>query len=832
MRYRIWICSLLLIAAVMTGVFCLTVQHNSMADSTDVTLWTSSSSSGESVKYIYVVGGYHDPDNGATWPWGDTGYPISRFIGNNMGDIEIQYADGSKDTIPLVYGYTLWWYDNWRAAPLPFKGKGADETLSQLLQETLHVYGAYNGNPYCAIRIKPDQTKALKDIVFVDNPEKEGKAVIHDVHVFDSEPSGTIRGTSNGNAYKIRATDEYFMSHTIDSTDPFPERISEALDTLCLGVATSSQDWLNAPEYTYSDKYTGPKIYFTGTPYANIANGVIDFSLTDIATRADDTGFFGESLKYTEQYFYGGIGTYTMGGAYYTRMYSRNKTMLVLNGYGYTDRAEHTLGYINRQLMYYPEHNLKIFGIDIPGHFTMDIADPLNYKKTNFGLTKYNDPVKYGKDNWNLANMEQDGHGMMMLSNWSVWKSNGSSKQWVEDNWQYINEAATWIVWCFENADLTYCTNNVLYAESEGVVGWMGYSLYCNEPCYLGLLAYIEMAEVAGKTEEAALWRECAEKFGQGILDFFTNEDGTWNFEYEGKDRDPSLAYMRYLYGYDTADMNQDWLERAKKSYAGDLQEMLDKNDGYWGPWGVGYDHATILQSALLLDKMSDATILMNNLSKVCYDPDAPDVYGVAEAFAVDTKREYVRRVGDFENQIHTTEVLSVYLLSMGVSPVTSDNTTVKIMPRLAADWNVAVEDFQVEHTNARLALDVKSPKNGIQTASIKFHELDTLKTVQYRFGPFDINTESATITVNGENIESDLITSGDSKWAWITLEPTVNTQYDLVATTVVSDVETNNESSFPMYIIVIIACVCVGIAVCVAVIVIKKKKQEVGING
>ncbi len=780
MKHNLFSCLLFTVAA-MAGLLSTIPGQTRAAAEAGTLLWSAADPQGETAKYVYIIGGYYDPDRGGTWPWGNTEYRLVRFIGDTMGEIILEYQDGTRDTVPLIYGYTLWWHEQWNMASLPFRGKGADEELSGLLQKTLCLYGAYEGRAACAFRIAADAAKTLKSVRLLDNPEKDGTPVICGVHVFGEEPEGVMRGGEGKESYTVDAGDAFYDTHTIDSRQPLPEETVSALQTLCRGIATTAEDWLNAPEFTYAQTYSGPEIYFTGTPYANIANGVLQFSLTDIATRADKSGLLSESLDQTEQYLYGGFGTYNIGTAYNNRMWSRNKAMLVLNGYGFTDRAEHTLHFVNEAMMYFPNKGLSILGVPIPGHFTIIINEPMHYRNTDFELTKYNNPEIYGKDCWNLGNMEQDGHGMMMLSNWSIWKSHGSDPQWVEDNWVYINEAAEWILWCFAHADITFCTNDVLYAESEGVAGWMGYSLYCNQPCYLGLLAYIEMAETAGKTEAAARWGTCAEQFGQGILNYFTAEDGGWDFSQEGKDRDPTLAYMRYLYGYDTADMNQDWLQRTINSYDADLAEMLECG-GYWGPWGTGYDQCTMLQTALLLDQMADATKLMNNLSKICYSPRHPDPYGVPEAFAVDTRKEIIRRTGDFENQIHTSEALSCYLLTMGVSPVIQDKTVLKIMPRLAQDWNVSVADFPVEHTSARLGLDVAYPKGGVQTASVTFHAMDQLQTVKYRFGPFPANTDRVAVTVNGKSVSSELVQSGDSKWAWITFQPAEGDTYALKA--------------------------------------------------
>lgn len=712
---------------------------------------------GKAPKYVYVLGGYNNPDRGGVWPWGDTKYSEVYFIGDNAGVILIEYADGSNDEIPLVFGYTLWWREHWNMASLPFKGKGADENLSMLLQRTLHLYGAYEGNEVCKLRIGTEGNKAIKAIYLAKNILKSGAPDIKAIEVYCDDND-------------IMTYDEkaFFLKHTVKSVDPFPEEIKDNLDILLSRVTTCEEQWQSAPVVEYKEDYVGPKIKFSGTPFANIATGVIQFSTNDVGTRMKENGLFPESLDSTEQYIYAGIGTYYEGGAYANRMYSRNKVIFTLDWYGFRDKAQRVTDYVNRMLMYYPEHNITILGRQIPGHMTMLVNDPHNYRNTGFSLTKYKDESIYGKDAWNLSNTEQDGHGLMMMSNYVVWKASGSRSGWVNRNWEYIREAAEWIVWCFDNKDITFCNDYVLYAESEGCFGWMGYSLYCNEPCYFGLKGYIEMAEKAGRTEEAARWKEYEGKFREGILKRFTKPDGSWDFAEEGKDRDPTLSFMSYMYGYDLDDMDKDFVERSRKSYDEDLKEMIEKNDGYWGTWGTGYDHCTMLQNAMFFDKMDDATILMNNLSRICYAPGYPNPYGVPESFAVDSKRNILRRTGDFENLVHTCDALLAYLVAIGVSPVIKDGAVLKIMPRLAEGWNVSVDNFTVPGTNAEIGLEVNFPEYASQSVAIKINRADTISTVKFRFGPFPINTESVTTTINGRPVINKAYISGDRFWTWV----------------------------------------------------------------
>ena len=744
-------------------------------------LWEAEENS-QAAEYVYVSGGYNDPDRGGTWPWGNTRYCDVFFIGDTAGELVLEYAGGETEKVPLIFGYTLWWREHWNQASLPFKGEGADNGLQALLKETLCLYGAFEGNEVCTLRIAAGglgRGAALKRVLLADNTKKSGCPVITDVNVSGREESG------NEAVREILSRDgaaEFFAAHTVNSAEPVNDKIIDALDRLCTAVTTGEADWLNAPVVEYGDNYEGPRIVFSGTPYANIATGVIEFSSSDIAGRIKRNGLFPESLDRSEQYIYGGIGTYSLGSAYGNRMYSRNKVVFALSGYGYRDRAAQAVNYVNKMLMYYPEHNITIFDVSIPGHMTMLVNDPNNYRSTGFPLTKYSDASVYGKDAWKLSNTEQDGHGLMMLSNYTVWKDSGGGAEWVNDNWKYINESAEWILWCFEHEDITFCKDHVLYAESEGCAGWMGYSLYCNEPCYFGLLAYAEMAETAGRHDAARRWRQCAAEFKNGILRRFTQADGSWDFSGEGKDRDPSLVFMSYLYGYDVNDMDQDFVERSRKSYAADLSELIETNDGYWGTWGTGYDHCTMLQNAMLFDRMDDATILMNNLSKICYAPRYPSPYGVPEAFAVDSSRNILRRTGDFENLVHTCEALLTYLVSLGVSPVTDGSGVLKVMPRLADGWSVSVEALPAGGTGGAVKMAVDNSSAGVQKMDFTLLENDGFTAVKYRLGPFPADVKEITVEVDGAPVDAGLFESGDRKWAWIELTAEAGTQHTMIA--------------------------------------------------
>ena len=104
-------------------------------------------------KYMYVAGGCHSIDSGCP-SWGTSDPADIRFIGDCFGELEIGYADGTADRIPLILGYTLWLRSIWAESPYPFFGEDRDRLLAEILQRTLSLYGAWELKDTWFLRVK------------------------------------------------------------------------------------------------------------------------------------------------------------------------------------------------------------------------------------------------------------------------------------------------------------------------------------------------------------------------------------------------------------------------------------------------------------------------------------------------------------------------------------------------------------------------------------------------------------------------------------------------------------------------------------------------------
>jgi len=714
---------------------------------------------GVASRYLYAVGGYHGIDDGCP-PWGSNNPYNIRMLGDKAGEILVQYEDGIIDAFPLIFGYTMWWHSIWMEKPAPFFGEEADARLVRKLQETLHVQGGWEGSEWGVIRL------TLRDVrvVSVSVKSEEGRAG-GPVFVGGYLSDGTVERLTGGQI-EIDARDPFFSAHTVERENMYPEACRRALEEIGYALHTFEADFQEAPEKFALPEAEHGRTHFAGNRLAEIATGMVYHNMKNLRERTDGDGFIHTSYKDAPSWRYDGFGPYVAkANSYYDAYYSRDcgRAIMTLNGFGDRKQAEDGCGFGNRWMMYYPENGLKIAGVPVPGHYSVMVNQPLVYSTLLAPVAKW--PTRYTQEAFgegfeNLGNQETDGHGLMMLANYTVWKNLGGRAAWVEENWAYIREAAEWIVWCFEHPEISFVENGLLYGETEAAM--QTYTLYANVPCCLGMEGYAQMAEAAGKTEEAARWRGHAEILRRGIEEGLTEGNG-WRQKRFGFYHDPVVTMLADVHGYDTADMPEEWVARSRETYKEDRLDAA--GHGWYGARGIGYDHSMITQNALLLDEMADATCFMESLAKLSYAPRLPDKYLVPEGISVDSERGVIRRQGDLGNLVQLAEAMKCCLIVQGISPV--QDGKLKLMPRLPRGWGLDVKDFPVQNAEAKVSMQVAYPCGNRQSACVQAEGAGVEK-ITFRFGPFPTDAQTAEITLNGQSRTVETYESGDSRWAFV----------------------------------------------------------------
>jgi hypothetical protein len=422
--------------------------------------------------------------------------------------------------------------------------------------------------------------------------------------------------------------------------------------------------------------------------------------------------------------------------------------------------------------MFFPNNypKLQLMGQKIPGHWTVVANDPLWYSRdlSKIGWPTLYTSEKFGVHFEDFGNPETDGHGISMIAHWKTWNKASRPIQWVKERWTYIKEAANFIVWSLDHPELSFTKNGLLYGETEAAMN--DYSMYCNIPCYLGLLMYAEMAETLEQNQAAEEWRNRAAGLKAAIEDYFGKNDPVYGDIWVEEPWGGTISFFHDYYGNDVINvLPADWIERYRNSYFKDKDLQTDK---YFVSHGIGYKHDAFTQTAMLLDIMEDTTQWFKNLARICYSPRLPNPYIVPECVCVDIKNGIIERQGDLGNGFQQAETINTILICAGIDD--SNLNELKIMPRLPKNWDMQINKFPVSITNGEnyicdLDISMTYPKKERQSISLKTTSGGTIKNVKLRVGLFKYGTTGVQISINdGAYIAKSCFDSGDSAWAWV----------------------------------------------------------------
>lgn len=726
-------------------------------------------------KYLFLVGGYHSSGKGCP-DWGTSDPSDIRFIGDHLGDLTVTYASGARDTVPLVLGYTLWLRSVWEEEPAPFFGEGRREEIAAHLYDALCLYGAWEGKEKWVLRVEL-QKEAVVSVEITGRKNTDGVSAVlwggdKSAPIKQGEPVFTEGYVTDSEALPFMEEDapDFFAHHTVNPRALPVEEIQAHLRAVCHALHTFDEDFQKAPAFVAPDDIHSWRVSFGGSPLAEIATGVVYYNMRNLCARSDDDGFIHTSYKDAPSWRYDGFGPYVLrANSYYADYYSRDcaRAIMTLNLFGESGKGLRSCQKGNELMMIYPRDGVTLGGIPVPGHYSVICNKPYIYSRflIHRGWPTQYTPERFGAECGNLGNQETDGHGLMMMANYTAWCAEGKNPDWVCKSWEYICEGARWILWCFDHPELSFVKEDLLYGETEAAMN--DYTLYANIPCYLGLLGYIEMAKAAGYTAEAECWKAYADRLQRGIDKGFASGEG-WLLEKCGFHHEPTVTMLADVFGYDTADMPAVWVERSRNSYCADLARTVDF--GWYGVrGGVGYNHSMITQTALLLDQTADADRLVNSLCRICYAPRLPEPYIVPEGMSIDAERGIFRRQGDLGNLVQLAEAMKCYHIVVGVAPLWGD--TVKIMPRLPKGWRVDAQRIPLVNTQATVDMEVCYPEGNTQTMRLRIHGGCPVKSVSVRFGPFPADTKEATAKLNGKRYTLATAISGDAAWAWVEAE-------------------------------------------------------------
>lgn len=741
---------------------------------------------------IFLFGLTFLPDIGAPlWHYAPR-YAPRFFIGDELGRVRINYADGISEEYPLVLGDNLWWGQRFHNSPEPFV---SNPDKAAVLENSLHLYPAKPvARGFRMGVIQPREANMLS-MEFIDRPEKLGMPTIEALTVLASDGA-----PPQGKLFEEVVPEDDVIAF-VESSTMKPEGVEQAdklkrLNDLKNAIYTTEENFPKDVEIIKPEGYRGPDVEFEGDIYAKILSNIFYRNLLDMDIKAEEeTGMFRESTKNAASFGgYQGFGTYKEGHApYWNDAWSRGVGREVQEylGFGFYEKAGKCVDYCFRQARLWEskKDELTMDGVPLPGHWCRNIANPV-----------------VGK---HLGAFENDGHGMIMLTVHSFWRKmpRGERDQWLKERWDDVKMAAEWIQWQFDNPEVSGARDGVLRTDSEANysiftgIGW-GYTIYADYPCMEGLLGFAEMADSIGRRAEASRWRALAAKMKKGMEDNYIERIGSqppmWTREQAGwvylSSHLAPLIFLPDRRGFKPEDDNPEWRELNRVTYQRKIDKWSGKapmnNDSWW--WylpeenmfrndplltfpelgnftvAMGYGQGFLTQSALLLDEMKHVEEMLKFTAKGTYYADY-DSYVVPEGVEFHPDRKSWFRTADLGNGFQQASIMKVIRLVIGVDD--TDARKLALFPRIPRSWTGMRTD--------RFPAWVEAGRDGVKRVDLKIdYELGKNKAryalesdgmlpeTLLRVGPFDeeIGPEPD-VRLDGRKTKFKVTKSGDSYW-------------------------------------------------------------------
>lgn len=670
------------------------------------------------------------------------------FIGEQLGQIRLNYVDGSSQVFPLILGDGVWWGRAFYDYQEPFP---TDKVLQKALASALQLYPptpVSDGNYVAVIVPRPTPIRSIS----VENTSaKRGTLLIAGITV---EPAQTnaiagAKALTPGNFPK--EFQEFVHAKALRPAGEDEKGTERRLNNLRRALYSSDVDYTGRVARSTPPGYHGPDISFQGTIFAEILANVYRYNVQDISNKIDAKGMYHTSTKDATSWgCYTGVGFYrTNLGRYYDSSFSRDMgpSLEEVTAAGYLNDAVRCADYSLKQArLYTTDPRLKFKDTILPPHWGQLINRP------------------------SRGSFENDGHGLTTLFLHKLWQRLPNREEWLRSHWPDVKAAGDWVVWQLAHPEISGSTNGLLHTTGEAARGG-GFSVFADGICMNALQALAQMADSIGETNAAQQWLDCAGKMRQAISEHYVDNDPkygrVWTLAYaDWPNKSGVLGPLIIQSSYEgfLAENNSEWRAINEATY----QRLIDtyKPFGFYGQ-AMGYGQGFVTEAALLLDRMHDATTMLDWAAKEIYDPKF-GFYIVPEGCEIDPTGRFWYRIGDLGNGVQEGEIVKTLRLVMGVDDTRPDH--LQFCPRLPYGWTEIAADkcpiaFEKSGKMEAAYLSYKLERSG-DGMKLKISADEDLGSVPMRLGPFEKRPETSSVRVNGE-IPAGAATehSGDSWW-------------------------------------------------------------------
>ena len=701
---------------------------------------------GGAVKEIFLLGMTEDARISC---WADPrDYAGRFFIGDDLGSIRLNYADGTTETYPLVLGESVWFGQPFYRYQEPFP---TDPNLRKAFAAALRLYPPAPVKDGAYLAVITPKTAPLQSIIVQGSPAKHGTPVIAGVTVettASAELSGAIAVVPDAFSPEFR---EFIQDKALRRSGEDTAAARSALENLRRALYSNERDFKARVTPQIPDGYAGPEVSFKGNETAQILANAFRYNLQDIADKVDADGMYHTSTKGAISWNGNGFGTFSTNATmYYATSWCRDmgRSLGELAEMDYTNEALRCADYCLRSARLWEEKSApKVEGHPYPPHWSRVANRP-------FQSPPY----------------ENDGHGLVSLFLYKLWQRLPDRDEWLRPRWPDVQAAGDWILWQFDHPEISGATNGILHTTGE-CAGGNGYSVYGDYACMEALRALAQMADSIGENGAAERWRARADKMRAAMYEQYIIDDPkygrVWTLDHAGWPGKATvlgpLIFLADCQGFAPEDDNASWRPANAAAY----QRLLDTYQpfGFYGQ-AMGYGQGFVTQSALLLDRMRDATRMLDWVAREIYDPRF-HCFIVPEGVQIDPTGRFWFRAGDLGNGVQEAEILKTLRLIIGLDDTQPDR--LRFFPRLPYHWTeMAVDKYPV----------LCEPSGKIQTAFLRYKLIRTgermkleiaasreLGPVAMRLGPFATPPGASGILVNGKCPENSVEQSGDSWW-------------------------------------------------------------------
>ncbi len=741
---------------------------------------------------IHFLGMTHlfDKGNGSWYtPKGDHGW--SHFVGDHAGEIVLHWVDGGATTIPLIFGFNLWYsrpwdimwhYDLWDG---PLRNYDAD---------------LFGGDAECRQRIRDGL--ALVDGIRPLGPVSSNARFIFSVHG-GGRPLRAVsfHGTPEMHLHPLISA-VTIETHPSDTTLPaLPALAREpartrpmSLDNIARHAYRPGVEGIKRVFYTFRRDlpalgspavprgYVGPAYDFGPTPEAIYAATFLYRNGPECASHIADCGMEPASPVSSGAlaHYQLGCGVWRATAPFFGSLENwfdlyRGTTPGHLGGLG--SAWSRGIGELLREAMAFGYDKFVDSYIDWLDGCLLTEATPPHWNRTP-GNPEYCTYRTRVGDVEERGVRENDGHGICMWGRYMVYHWMGRPAAWAERRFAATAASVDWIRWQLDTDTLRPgVRKDVLYTESE--CAHDGYDIYSSYNCLHGLKLAIRMAGQLGRDELVDAWTLLYHRLRRGILDHLVDQTEVgpvWHTapDCDWQDHAHKLVHLHLATEGDTFTPLQDYargdaVEREYLAISRTSYRYLMRATDYDCLRMYGYGQGVMAQAALLLDEMGDATRFLEELLRHAYLPHLSG-WACPEGIIAHRSGEYYLPVNGYMGQdSHVADATKALRLMLGVDD--NDPTHLRLVPRFPAAWTaLSIERFPVLTGDQRqhVAYEYRRERES-QRFTCRF-ERDPGRWA-LRLGPFEPEQEIGRASLNGQAVVARRERSGDSDWAWIDVD-------------------------------------------------------------